>query len=49
MNTRFQERVARSHGPVKRYVEHAIKRALDPNNILAPGRSGIDLETYSKA
>lgn len=46
VNTRFQERVARSYGPVKRDVEHAIKRALDPNNILAPGRSGIDLDTY---
>lgn len=48
VNTRFQERVARSYGPVKRDVEHAIKRALDPNNILAPGRSGIDLDTYKK-
>lgn len=46
VNTRFQERGARSYGPVKRYVEHAIKRALDPNNILAPGRSGIDLDGY---
>jgi 4-cresol dehydrogenase (hydroxylating) len=49
VNTRFQERVARSYGTVKRDVEHAIKRALDPNNILAPGRSGIDLHTYKKA
>lgn len=48
VNTRFQERVARSYGPVKRDVEHAIKRALDPNNILAPGRSGIDLDTYNR-
>jgi len=48
VNTRFQERVARSYGTVKRDVEHAIKRALDPNNILAPGRSGIDLHTYNK-
>ncbi len=46
VNTAFQERVAQSYGPVKRNVEHAIKRALDPNNILAPGRSGIDLDTY---
>ena len=47
VNTRFQDRVAQSYGPVKRDVEHAIKRALDPNNILAPGRSGIDLDTYN--
>lgn len=32
VNTRFQERVARSYGPVKLDVEHAIKRALDPKN-----------------
>lgn len=48
VNTRFQDRVAQSYGTVKRDVEHAIKRALDPNNILAPGRSGIDLDTYKK-
>lgn len=48
VNTRFQERVARSYGPVKRDLEHAIKRAVDPNNILAPGRCGIDLATYRK-
>lgn len=46
VNTAFMERVAQSYGPVKRRVEHAIKRALDPNNILAPGKSGIDLETF---
>ncbi|MED5608381.1 MULTISPECIES: FAD-binding oxidoreductase [unclassified Pseudomonas] len=43
VNTAFQERVAQIYGPVKRKVEHAIKRALDPNNILSPGKSGIDL------
>ncbi len=43
VNTHFQERVAQIYGPVKRQVEHAIKRALDPNNILAPGKCGIDL------
>lgn len=48
VNTRFQDRVARSYGPVKRDVDHAIKRALDPNNILAPGRCGIDLDAYGK-
>lgn len=48
VNTRFQERVARSYGPVKRDLEHAIKRAVDPNNILAPGRCGIDLDTWKR-
>ena len=43
VNTAFQDRVAQIYGPVKRKVEHAIKRALDPNNILSPGKSGIDL------
>lgn len=43
VNTHFQDRVAQTYGPVKRRVEHAIKRALDPNNILAPGKSGICL------
>jgi hypothetical protein len=36
VNIRFQQRVAQSYGSVKRDVDHAIKRALDPNNILAP-------------
>lgn len=49
VNTRFQERVAQSYGPVKRRLEHTIKRAVDPNNILAPGRSGIDLETWGRS
>ena len=48
VNTAFMERVAQSYGPVKRRVEHAIKRALDPNNILAPGKSGIDLDTFEE-
>ncbi|NKN32470.1 FAD-binding oxidoreductase [Marichromatium bheemlicum] len=41
VNTAFQERVAQSYGPVKREVERTLKRALDPNGILAPGRCGI--------
>ena len=41
VNTAFQERVAKTYGPVKRDVERRIKRALDPNGILAPGKSGI--------
>lgn len=41
VNTAFQDRVAKTYGPVKRDVERRIKRALDPNGILAPGKSGI--------
>ena len=41
VNTAFQDRVADSYGPVKRKVEKTLKRALDPNGILAPGKSGI--------
>ncbi|MDZ5456230.1 FAD-binding oxidoreductase [Azohydromonas lata] len=41
VNTAFQERVASTYGPVKRDVERRLKRALDPNGILAPGKSGI--------
>ena len=43
VNTAFQERVAQSYGPVKRSVERKIKRALDPNGILSPGKSGIHI------
>ena len=43
VNTAFQERVANSYGPVKRSVERKIKRALDPNGILSPGKSGINI------
>jgi 4-cresol dehydrogenase (hydroxylating) len=47
VNTEFQDRVAQSYGPVKRRLEHRLKRALDPNNILAPGKSGIDLDNFN--
>ena len=40
-NTAFAEKVAATYGPVKRSVERRLKQALDPNNILAPGRCGI--------
>ena len=43
VNTAFQERVAQSYGPVKRKLEQTLKRALDPNGILAPGKCGIDI------
>lgn len=41
VNTAFMDRVADSYGPVKRRVEKTLKRALDPNGILSPGKSGI--------
>ncbi len=39
----FMDQVAESYGPAMRKLNRTIKRALDPNNILAPGKSGIDL------
>ncbi|HUN74229.1 MAG TPA: FAD-binding oxidoreductase [Steroidobacteraceae bacterium] len=33
--------VARAYGEVNRSVNRALKRALDPNGVLAPGKSGI--------
>ncbi|MBN9463952.1 MAG: FAD-binding oxidoreductase [Burkholderiales bacterium] len=42
-NTAFAEKVAATYGPVKRSVEKRLKKALDPNNIIAPGRCGISL------
>lgn len=42
-STAFAEKVAATYGPVKRDVEKRLKKALDPNNIIAPGRCGISL------
>ena len=42
-NTAFMGKVADSYGPAMQELNHTIKKALDPNNILAPGKSGIDL------
>ncbi|MBI2313821.1 MAG: FAD-binding oxidoreductase [Betaproteobacteria bacterium] len=41
VNTAFMDKVAESYGPVQRSVFRKIKKALDPNGILAPGKSGI--------
>ncbi|MEZ5548498.1 MAG: FAD-binding oxidoreductase [Pseudomonadales bacterium] len=40
-NTAYMKKVAETFGPVKQDVERKIKRALDPNGIIAPGKSGI--------
>jgi 4-cresol dehydrogenase (hydroxylating) flavoprotein subunit len=39
----FMDAVARTYGDTHREVNRALKRALDPNGILAPGKSGIHL------
>jgi 4-cresol dehydrogenase (hydroxylating) len=42
-NTAFMDKVADGYGPVARTVNRRLKAALDPNGILAPGKSGIRL------
>lgn len=42
-NTAFMEHTEALYGRVKHDVNVAIKRALDPNGIIAPGKSGIDI------
>jgi 4-cresol dehydrogenase (hydroxylating) len=41
VNTAFMDQAADLYGPVKRKVDQTLKQALDPNGILAPGKSGI--------
>jgi 4-cresol dehydrogenase (hydroxylating) len=41
VNTGFMDEAAELYGPVKRNVDQRLKRALDPNGIIAPGKSGI--------
>ncbi len=40
-NTAFMKKVAETYGPVQMDVNQRIKHALDPNGIIAPGKSGI--------
>jgi len=40
-NTHFMDKVADTYGPVQHKVFQKLKKALDPNGILAPGKSGI--------
>jgi 4-cresol dehydrogenase (hydroxylating) len=40
-NTAFMDKVADTYGPVQRAIQKKLKRALDPNGIIAPGKSGI--------
>lgn len=43
-NIAFMEKVADTYGPEMRKIHRTLKMALDPNNILAPGKSGINLD-----
>lgn len=43
VNTGFMEQAAQLYGQVKRNVDQTLKRALDPNGIIAPGKSGINI------
>jgi 4-cresol dehydrogenase (hydroxylating) flavoprotein subunit len=42
-NPAFMAKTAGSYGAAKTRLNQTIKKALDPNNILAPGKSGISL------
>lgn len=42
-NPAFMNKVADTYGTQMRRIHHSLKKALDPNNILAPGKSGISL------
>jgi FAD linked oxidases, C-terminal domain len=41
INTAFMDKVADTYGPVQGSINRRVKKALDPNGILAPGKSGI--------
>jgi 4-cresol dehydrogenase (hydroxylating) len=41
VNSAFMDKVAHTYDPVQRQVHKTLKKALDPNGILAPGKSGI--------
>jgi 4-cresol dehydrogenase (hydroxylating) len=40
-NTGFMKKTAEIYGPAQQGLNARLKRALDPNEILAPGKSGI--------
>ncbi|KWV48481.1 4-cresol dehydrogenase [Bradyrhizobium macuxiense] len=40
-NTAFMNKVADIYGPAQKNLNRTLKRALDPNGIIAPGKSGI--------
>jgi 4-cresol dehydrogenase (hydroxylating) len=42
------DKVAHTYGQVQRNVHGTLKKALDPNGILAPGKSGIRITDNGK-
>ena len=44
----FMDKVAHTYGQVQRNVHGTLKKALDPNGILAPGKSGIRIADNGK-
>lgn len=40
-NTAFMNKVADIYGPAQKKFNQTLKRALDPNGVIAPGKSGI--------
>ncbi len=48
VNTAFMDKVAHTYGQVQRNVHRTLKKALDPNGILAPGKSGIRIADNDK-
>lgn len=43
-NIAFMDKVADSYGSARQKLNLTVKRALDPNNILSPGKAGINLD-----
>jgi 4-cresol dehydrogenase (hydroxylating) len=42
-NTAFMNKVADVYGPAQKALNRRLKKAMDPNGIIAPGKSGITL------
>ncbi|NGO65929.1 FAD-binding oxidoreductase [Rhizobium daejeonense] len=42
-STAFMNHLAETYGPAQRAFNQKLKRALDPNGVIAPGKSGINI------
>jgi 4-cresol dehydrogenase (hydroxylating) len=42
-NTTYMEKAAEAYGSAQRDLNRRLKRSLDPNGIIAPGKSGITI------